>query len=59
MTAKTTIRGLIDLRRPFARIAAMASAVVLAACQPLETAGTGGSTGQTIDPSQPLSLIHI
>ncbi|WP_423210282.1 penicillin-binding protein activator [Paracoccus yeei] len=56
MTAKTTIRGLIDLRRPLARIAAMASAVVLAACQPLETAGTGGSTGQTIDPSQPVPV---
>ncbi|SMO53047.1 penicillin-binding protein activator [Paracoccus laeviglucosivorans] len=57
MTAKTTIRGSsFDLRRPFARLAAIASALVLAACQPIETGVSGGSSGQTIDPSQPVQV---
>lgn len=54
MTAKTTIRGSFSLRRPFARIAAIASALVLAACQPIETGS--GASGQSIDPSQPVQV---
>ncbi|MTH63782.1 penicillin-binding protein activator [Paracoccus shanxieyensis] len=56
MTAKTTIRGSFSLRRPFARIAAIASALVLAACEPIQTGASSGSTGQSIDPSQPVQV---
>ena len=56
MTANTTIRGSFSLRRPFARIAAIASALVLAACEPIQTGASSGSTGQSIDPSQPVQV---
>lgn len=56
MTATTTIRGRLTLRRPFARIAAIASSLVLAACQPIGTTSSGASTGQMIDPSQPVQI---
>lgn len=56
MTAMTTIRGAINLRRPFARIAAVASALLLAACEPTGTGATGGTSGQMIDPSKPVQI---
>ncbi|MDT1063843.1 penicillin-binding protein activator [Paracoccus sp. CPCC 101403] len=56
MTVTSTRRGSFGLRRPLARIAAFASALVLAACQPIQTGMSGPSTGQTIDPSQPVPV---
>lgn len=52
----TTICGRLDLRRPFARIAALASALVLAACEPIQTGSSGAGSGQMIDPSQPVQV---
>ncbi len=56
MTATTPISGRVSLRRPFARIAAIASAFVLAACEPIQTGSSGASSGQSIDPSQPVQI---
>ncbi|MTH35575.1 ABC transporter substrate-binding protein [Paracoccus limosus] len=56
MIALTTTRGGFGLRRPLARIAAIASALFLAACDPIETASSGASTGQSIDPTKPVQI---
>ncbi|MBD9528263.1 MULTISPECIES: penicillin-binding protein activator [Paracoccus] len=56
MTVTSTSRGSFSLRSPLARLAAIASAVFLAACEPIETARSGPSTGPTIDPSQPVPV---
>lgn len=52
----STIRGRLDLRRPLACLAALASALVLAACEPIQTGSSGASSGQLIDPSQPVQV---
>ncbi|WP_134679410.1 penicillin-binding protein activator [Paracoccus ravus] len=56
MTVTTIRRGRVDLRRLSARMTAFASALLLAACQPFETGVSGASTGQMIDPSQPVQV---
>ena len=56
MTVTSMRRGSFVLPRPLARIAALASALVLAACQPIEMGLSGPSTGPGIDPSQPVPV---
>ncbi len=59
MTVLTTIRGAFDLRRPFARIGAVLSALALAACEPVGIGATGPQTGPMIDPSQPVQVAML
>lgn len=56
MIASTTTCGGFGLRRPLARIAALASALLLAACDPIQTGSSGASTGQSIDPTKPVQI---
>jgi len=56
MTVLKTIRGAFGLRRPLVRIGAVLSALVLAACEPVEMGASGPQTGQAIDPSQPVPV---
>lgn len=56
MPATETIRGALNLRRPLARIGAVVAAMFLAACEPIGDAASGPSTGQMIDPSQPVPV---
>lgn len=56
MTVTTTRRDSFGLRRPFFRLAAVASAMFLAACEPIQSVGAGPSSGPTIDPSQPVPV---
>lgn len=53
--------GALLPRRAALRAAAVLSAVVLAACQPVGLAGTGtgSQTGQMIDPSQPVQVAML
>lgn len=53
MTVLTTIRGAFDLRRPFARIGAVLSALALAACEPVGIEPRAPQTGPMIDPHSP------
>ncbi|WP_347266837.1 penicillin-binding protein activator [Paracoccus sp. (in: a-proteobacteria)] len=55
MTVLTTIRGAFALR-PLARIAALLSAMALAACEPIDLASSGPQSGPGIDPSQPVPV---
>lgn len=56
MIALTTPRGGFGLGRPFARLAAVASALFLAGCDPIETGSSGAATGQSIDPTKPVQI---
>lgn len=56
MIALTTPRGGFGLGRPLARLAAVASALFLAACDPIETGSSGAATGQSIDPTKPVQI---
>lgn len=56
MIALTTPRGGFGLGRPLARLAAVASALFLAACEPIETGSSGAATGQSIDPTKPVQI---
>ncbi len=56
MSVTQTFRGAMSLRRPLARIGAAVSALFLAACQPVGEGASGPSTGQMIDPSQPVPV---
>lgn len=56
MTISETLRGAFSLRRPLARVAAVASAMFLAACEPGAVGGPGTNTGQQIDPRQPVPV---
>lgn len=56
MFALTTPRGGFGLGRPLARLAAVASALFLAACDPVETGSSGAATGQSIDPTKPVQV---
>lgn len=56
MIALTTPRGGFGLVRPLARLAAVASALFLAACDPIETGSSGAATGQSIDPTKPVQI---
>lgn len=52
----TTSRGRFHLRFPLLRVAAVASAMLLAACEPFQMADKGPSVGPLIDPSQPVPV---
>lgn len=56
MIALTTPRGGFGLVRPLARLAPVASALFLAACDPIETGSSGAATGQSIDPTKPVQI---
>lgn len=43
-------------RRPLMRVAALVSAVALAACEPIQQQASGPQTGPVIDPSQPVQV---
>lgn len=49
-------RGALPRRSFLKRLGVIASATVIAACQPVGFAGPGGQSGQMIDPSQPVTV---
>ncbi|AUH32423.1 penicillin-binding protein activator [Paracoccus sp. BM15] len=48
--------GALPARSFLMRAGAIASAVLIAACQPIGQAGTGSQSGQMIDPSEPVTV---